>query len=113
MEVAYLALEIRFWDPDGSTDIVQEVVRVALQSVDGGDTINDSDLSEIAGAAVVSGNVRDGSGGRRTVKVVEPDGVVISAGTWIRPVTTSPVSGDDDNTSNRAVFTVWLRQAGD
>ena len=110
MEVAYVALEIRYSSPDGSTDIVQGSVTVQLETVNGIDTTDDSDVSPIDGATVSFNAIANGTGKRRGTAVVEPDGVVITGGSWIRPVTTAPTNSRAGDTPNRSVFTVWLRQ---
>ena len=110
MDVVRLSLEVRYRDPNATTDIIQGAVTVQLQQVDGGDDINDDDQSDIAGTAVSLSAIANGTGKRRGTAVVEPDGVVISAGTWIRPITTSPNRAANADTSNRSVFTVVLRE---
>ena len=110
MEVAHLSLEIRYRDPDSTTDIIQGPVTVSLHQVDGGDDVNDDDVSEITGTAVSFSAIANGTGKRRGTAVVGPDGVVILAGTWIRPQTTAPRNAIAADTGNRANFTVGMRE---
>ena len=110
MDIAYLELEIHYKEPSGSTDIIQGQAKVQLQLVGDDDLTDDTDLELIDGTELVIGPVADGSRKRHVGVVTQPKGIVIRAGSWIRPVTTAPQNAIAADTGNRSAFTCWLRQ---